>query len=151
MSDPKVVAEDAAKPVHQEYSSVTISLDHLMNADRTDGHVVTKMVFSTESAFESLMSQLTYFKLASILHDHKQMTKAHHLGREAGVAVLEAREGLTNVIVDMAVFDQAMDNDDLGGSVMETVQSFVILASDLRRDATKRGDLSPLQVFISNN
>lgn len=147
---PEVQMEVQSGP-RQEFSSITITLDHLYNSLRQDGHCVVKMIFSTESAKESLVSMLSYFNMHHLFAVDGVVELIAALGRTSGVAVLVAVGSggpLTNIIVDAAVWRAFLRSDKIaGGSTMELVNSLAALALDMQRAARARGDLTPLQVY----
>jgi len=147
------VAEDANLS-KEDYASVTITIDHLNDAARDDGHVVTKMVFATQTAQEALMAQIEYFGEMGLMRRSSVIAKAHAISQKAAVISYEVgSRGITNVIADQKLWSAAISDGRIGGdgTVMGAVRTLVELAASLRKDAKKRGDTDPVQVFISGD
>lgn len=144
--------EQAEVTAPEEYSSVTITIDHLLLIDPSE-KTVTKTVWSTESAHESLLAQSDYF--ASKSGDGLNLAEADTFravgaGLDQDVAyVYVVNECQTNVIVDADLWNATMHNSVLGnGTVLGTVTSFIVMATEMIRAARQQGLASRLFVFI---
>lgn len=142
--------EAAEKVAQEEFSSVCIEVDHLVNEVRDDGHTVVKTVWSTESAKRSLMSQIQYFKQTDLLHDEGVFEMIHTAGKKAVAIVFHINERQTNIIIDSKVWGDTIQNEDLGGTVLSTIASFIALSADLQKAAREAGELSPILLYVPN-
>jgi hypothetical protein len=144
-------AEVVATNVPEEYASVTISIDHLL-ADAETPHTVVKCVFSTESASESLLAQIDYFEQAWYLRNPATIDMISEGNKKATAFVYEVGEQLTNVIVDMALFNEVMANHEMShGTMLGAHASFIGMAADLKRAARDAGKPDKILAFVSQD
>lgn len=139
-------SEAAAQELKMEYASVTISVDHLVREPHPDGHVVVKNVFSTETAVESLLAQLDYFQDNAILRRQGIVSMISKGEEKAAVFVYEVNGELTNIIVDVALWDEALARE---GTVMGTHAAFMTLCTDMKRTANAEGRSERVLAFLS--
>jgi len=135
----------------EEYNSITVSIDHLNNTDRQPGDpVVCKCVFSTETAFESAMAQLDYFKMTSVLQQaavFAALAKAQD--NDAIIIVNVAERELTNIIVDSDVWAKIVARPEFGnGSVLQAHGALIVLATEYMRSAKQAGDNTSVLVYL---
>ncbi|MFZ3194108.1 MAG: hypothetical protein WA154_13000 [Moraxellaceae bacterium] len=132
----------------EEFGSFTITIDHLVRDDRDDGHTVTKVIMSTESAVESLLSQFRYFK-DTVLLETSEVRKMVSVGEDQPVVyIYTPNDNQTNIIVDGPVWDDTLKHPALGGTVLSAVSSFITLGVDMVRAAKAEGQPAGLLVFV---
>lgn len=146
MSKAKHVVAEAAEAVKMEYASVTISIDHLVREPHPDGHVVVKNVFSTETASEALLAQLDYFNDNTILRRPGILSNISDGEKKAAVFIYEVNPELTNIIVDVALWDEAITRE---GTVMGAHAAFMTLCADMKRTAAAEGKSERVLTYLS--
>lgn len=141
-------AQAAVEP--QEFASVSIMIDHLLMNDPQEKTVV-KTVWSTETAHESLLAQSAYFanRAASLNLADPDTFRLIGQGLDEDVAyIYVVDERQTNIIVDVALWSEAIANPALGnGTVLGTVTSFIVMATEMVKLAREAGRISRLFVF----
>lgn len=145
--------EAAFRPL-EEYGSVTVTLDHLNREPREDGHTVTNVVFSTETAFQSLLSQVGYFDrennaaLSSLADPDFFEIAAKGLSHDV-VFVYTPNSRKTNVIVSAELYATLLGNPVVNaeGTSLGLHAGLLTLAQDLFRTAIQEGGDKRLQVW----
>lgn len=140
-----------ATEAKEEFSSVSVVIDHLVNDVRDDGHTVISTVWSTESAQESLLSQLTYFGQTGLLRNSNVIAMVHAASQKAVAIVYTISDRQTNVILDAKVWGDTIAHPELGGSVMNALASVVALVGDIKKQATAAGEDSPILLYVPND
>jgi len=144
----------AAEIEVQEYGSITITIDHLNREPRGDGKVVTKVVYSTESAHESIVAQVAYFYekgLAQNILGDKDIFATIASGLDRDVAyVYTPGEFQTNIIVDAALYHKMTTNPltNPDQTVLGLHAGLVALATDMMRAAKAEGKDPTVVVFV---
>lgn len=146
-----------APVIAEEYASVSISIEaHLNNPDAHNGHTVLKNVWSTESAAESLLSQIDYFGQHFLLRSPDNVAMVAKATEKAAAIVYTVNDSLTNIIVDAALWGEVLDPDtdagkalNPGGTVLGAHAAFITLAHDLKRAAAREGKPQNLLLFLS--
>jgi hypothetical protein len=142
-----------AKPTFptEEYNSITVSIDHLNNTDRSEGDpVVCKCVFSTQNAFESVMAQLDYFGMNAQLQQPAVFAALAKAQDNDAIVILnvEGRD-LTNIIVDADVWAKILARPEFGnGSVLQAHGALIVLATEYVRSAKQAGDNTKVLVYL---
>ncbi len=147
-------APEATFQVTEEYGSVTVSLDHLNREPREDGHTVTNVVYSTESAFQSLLSQVEYFDRengegSSLTDPSFFEIAAQGLTRDL-VYVYTPNGRKTNVIVSAELYAVLQANPIVNaeGTALGLHAGLLTLAQDAFRQAIQEGRDKRLQVWL---
>ncbi len=146
-------AQDAA-----DYASCSIQLDHLLSAPH-NGHTVVRVVFSTETAVETLLAQLSYFGMHQELASTGLINLLSAAQDRAAVFALRARDDLTNVIVDNAILAELLDPaSKLGsasnpeGTLAGAHGALIMIATDLLRTAAAQtGVMQRVVGWVSDN
>lgn len=135
----------------EEYNSITVSIDHLNNTDRQVGEpVVCKCVFSTESAFESVMAQLAYFGMTAVLQQSAVFAALAKAQEHDAIIILNVQDReLTNIIVDSDVWAKIVARPEFGnGSVLQAHGALIVLATEYVRSAKQAGDNTSVLVYL---
>ncbi len=145
--DAEVVQDDTDQArLQDDFNSITVQLDHLLDYQ---GKSVVAVVFSSESAVESLAAQLDYFGQAGRIQDKSTVAMLNTGHNQAVGYVFTPNEQRTNVIFDKALFDRAFAAPDLGNlSWLNTFASMVALAVDIKRAARAEGRDDSLLVYV---
>lgn len=142
---------DVNKAAVEEYNSITVSIDHLNNTSREAGDpVVCKCVFSTQDAFESVMSQLDYFGMTAVLQSPAVFSALAKSQDNDAIIILNVDgRDLTNIIVDADVWAKILARPEFGnGSVLQAHASLIVLATEYVRNAKQAGDNTKVLVYL---
>lgn len=129
-------AGPAFDPERDDFGSVIVTIDHLLELP---DNTVVKTIWSTETARESLLSNLEYFGMQSLLTRGDvldMLSQARSEGEDNAVYILEVPQsgghlGFTNVICDISKFMDAFTSPDMGGaSLKNTIMSLVAAAQN---------------------
>lgn len=134
----------------EEYSSITVSIDHLNNTDRQAGDpVVCKCIFSTETGFESLMAQLGYFGQMEILNDPTVFGALAKAQEQDAIIIFNVKPDLTNIIVDAGVWAKIVARPEFGnGSVLQAHGALIVLATEYQRSVKQQGGNTKVMVYL---
>lgn len=138
----------------EEYNSITVSIDHLNNTAQQPGDpVVCKCVFSTQDAFQSVMAQLDYFGMTSVLQNAAVFSALAKAQDNDAIIILnvEGRD-LTNIIVDADVWAKILARPEFGnGSVLQAHGALIVLATEYMRSAKQAGDNTKVLVYLPDS
>lgn len=138
-----------------EYSSLTVTIDHLVT-DPNSASVNVKTIWSTDTADEAIHKQIDYFRdngrLRIALGQEEYETVATGYARDV-IYIFTPNEDTTNIIADTGLLGALKHNPDFNPELTELGlhQSLIAMAIDARRTARDEGRNENLVVWVAND